>query len=164
MRTRVLHIVQNLNYGGMERLIAELAHRTDPERFDTHVLALEYFGRFAEGLAGIATLHTGPHMSRWSLLRPEGLARTIRGIAPDVVHSHSGVWYKAGLAPRMAGVRRIIHTEHGRVHPDLPVNRVVDHIAAWRTDVVVAVSTALGDYLQRRVVPRSTAIAIVPNG
>src|SRR2546426_5760718 len=45
-----------------------------------------------------------------------------RAVAPDVVHTHSGVWYKGSLAARHAGVPRLIHTDHGRHHPD-PLDR-----------------------------------------
>ena len=53
-RVRVLQIVNSLNYGGMERIIADLVRRTDPSRFDRHILALSYLGRFSEGLEDVA--------------------------------------------------------------------------------------------------------------
>ena len=63
-RIRVLQVIQNLNYGGMERLLADIVLRADPERFESHVLVLEYLGRFAEGLEGRAGLHVADPMSR----------------------------------------------------------------------------------------------------
>jgi glycosyltransferase involved in cell wall biosynthesis len=163
-RVKVLHVVQNLNYGGMERLIGEIARRVDPDRYDSHILTLQYHGRFAEHLEEHASLHSAPPMSRWSLLRPAKLAATVARIEPDVVHSHSGVWYKASLAARLAGVPRVIHTEHGRRHPDPWSDRLIDRLGARRTDVVVAVSAPLADHLRRRVLPRSAALAVIPNG
>jgi hypothetical protein len=67
-RVRVLHVIQNLNYGGMERLFADIVRRLDPARFESHVLVLGYFGRFAEGLDQFATLHEAVPMSRFSML------------------------------------------------------------------------------------------------
>src|SRR5690348_8097596 len=151
-RTRVLHVIQNLNYGGMERLLADIVRRADPERFESHVLVLQYLGRFADGLREHAELHVAEPMSRWSMVWPASLAQTIRGIAPDVVHTHSGVWYKTTLAARQAGVPRLIHTEHGRQTPDPWQSRVVDGLASRRTNVVVAVSEALAAQLARTVV------------
>jgi hypothetical protein len=49
-RLRVLHVIQNLNYGGMERLFADLVRLLDPERFESHVMYVNYLGRFGEGL------------------------------------------------------------------------------------------------------------------
>jgi glycosyltransferase involved in cell wall biosynthesis len=161
---QVLHMVQNLNYGGMERLIADLARRADPARFSSHVLALQYVGRFGHELDGVAAVHLGPKQEPWSLLRPARLASLIREIGPDVVNTHSGVWYKGSLAARMAGVPRIVHTEHGRRVPESWLDRLNDRIAARRTDTVVAVSDALVDYMRARVLPRGTDLRLVRNG
>jgi glycosyltransferase involved in cell wall biosynthesis len=148
----------------MERLLADIVRRSDPARFESHVLALEYLGRFAEGLDRWATLHEGPEMSRLSLVRPAALASTVREIAPDVVHLHSGVWYKASLAARMAGVPRVLHTEHGRHQPDPWVARFLDGLAARRTDVAVAVSSSVADILDRNVVRGRCRIEVILNG
>jgi glycosyltransferase involved in cell wall biosynthesis len=163
-RTRVLHLVQNLNYGGMERLIAELARHADPARFEVHVLALQYVGRFGRELEGCARVHLAGPMPPWSLLRPAALARQIARIAPDVAHTHSGVWLKAATAARMARVPRVVHTEHGRRDPEPVSDLWIDRLAARRTDVVAAVSRALSEHLRRHVVGRATAVAVVPNG
>ena len=161
---RVLHVIQNLNYGGMERLLADIVRGLDRSRFEAHVLVLQYFGRFADGLQEIAQLHQAPRMSRWSMVWPVALARQVARIAPHVVHTHSGVWYKASLAARMAGVRRIIHTEHGRQSPDPLSYRTIDSLAARRTDVVVAVSEPLRKQLIATRVAPARRMCVVQNG
>ncbi len=163
-RLRVLHAIQNLNYGGMERLLADMVERLDHGRFESHVLALGYLGRFAEGLERHATLHVAAPMPPYSMLWPSGLARQVREIAPDVVHTHSGVWYKVSLAARWARARRLIHTEHGRGKPDPWQARLVDHLASRRTDVVVAVSEVLADQLRETVVSDPARIRLIHNG
>jgi len=163
-RVRVLHVIQNLNYGGMERLFADLVRLLDRDRFESHVLVLGYFGHFAEGLEQFASLHPPPRLSRWSLVHPGALADQIRAIAPDVVHSHAGVWYKAARASRMAGVPRIVHTEHGRERPDPWLARRIGRLASGYTDVVVAVSDALAEQLRRTVVRYPDRVQTILNG
>ncbi|MDQ6828453.1 MAG: glycosyltransferase [Gemmatimonadota bacterium] len=163
-RTRVLHVIQNLHYGGMERVLADLARGADPSRFEVHVLGLQYLGRNAAGLSEIATLHVAPPQSRWSMVWPRTLTALMRSIAPDVVHSHSGVWYKASKAARHAGIRRIIHTDHGRQVPDPWQDRLLDRAASRRTDVVVAVSEPLAKKLADHVVAFPDRIRVVLNG
>ncbi len=163
-RIRVLHIIQNLHYGGMERLIAEIARTIDRDRFETHVLGLQYLGRFSNDMDESVTLHTGVKLPRWSMLWPGPLIDQIRAIKPDVVHTHSGVWYKASLAARKAGVPRIVHTDHGRALPDSWMHRKVDRLASGRTDVVIAVSQKLGDYLAKHVVAPGCRVEVVING
>lgn len=148
----------------MERLLADIVRRVDQDRFDNHVLALQYLGRFAEGLSGIATLHVAEPLRRLSMLRPSSLVRQIARIAPDVVHTHSGVWYKASLAARHARVPFVVHTEHGRQSPDPWHARLLDRAASRRTDLVVAVSDALARQLAATVVSGRCRIKVVCNG
>src|SRR5262245_14781259 len=148
----------------MERLFADIVRRLDQSRFESHVLVLGYFGRFAEGLEKFATLHQAVPMSRFSMLLPKSLARQIGRIAPDVIHTHSGVWYKTSLAARMAGKSRVIHTEHGRQRPDPWIERKIGWLASRRTDCVVAVSEILEQQLRETVVARGTMVRLIRNG
>jgi glycosyltransferase involved in cell wall biosynthesis len=162
--TRVLHLIQNLNYGGMERVLADLVNRLEPARFESHVMPLQYAGRFAADIAPTATLHDPPGQERTSLLWPRRLARAVRAVDPDVVHTHSGVWYKGARAARMARVPRVVHTEHGRHVPDPAIARFLDRAASRRTDVVVAVSEDLARTLVEGVGVSAAIVRVVPNG
>ena len=111
---RAAHVIQNLNYGGMERVLHDLARGLFCRGFDIHVVVLEYYGRFARGLEDCASLHQVRPMSKLSLFHPGELIALVRKIAPDIVHSHSGVWFKTARAAHLARVPVLIHTEHGR--------------------------------------------------
>ena len=163
-RVRVLQVVHKLDYGGLERLVGAIVRLLPAERFESHILTLSDFGRFAEGLAAHAQLHQHRSVPHLSMLWPRGLIRTIRALAPDAVHTHSGVWYKASLAARRAGVRRLVHTDHGRPYPDSLKDRLLDGLAARRTDVIVAVSDALRRQMAETLVPRPSRIRVVVNG
>jgi glycosyltransferase involved in cell wall biosynthesis len=160
---RILHVVNNLNFGGMERIIAELFRRTDRSRFELHLLVLSYLGHFSQGLEQYGTLHVATSAGRWSMIYPGGIAAQIRAIAPDVVHSHSGVWYKTSRAARMAGVPYVMHTDHGRRTPDPWLHRQIDRMASRRTDIVVAVSDVLARQLAG-VVADPGRIRMIRNG
>lgn len=162
-RIRVVQLVQNLNYGGMERVLADLVRGLDPAEFESHVVVLQYLGRFAAGLDEVATLHQVPPMNRLSMIHPGPLRDVLAGIGPDVVHSHSGVWFKGSLAARRAGVPLVVHTEHGRKSPDPWSDRVVDREASRRTDVVIAVSEVLAAHLTAAVRVRCP-VYLIPNG
>jgi glycosyltransferase involved in cell wall biosynthesis len=97
------------------------------------------------------------------MLRPTSLAEDIRAIAPDVVHTHSGGWYKVSRAVRMAGVPFHVHTDHGRNNPDPWLHRFIDRQASANTDVIVAVSELLGAQL-RHIVRRPERVRVIPNG
>ena len=164
-KLRVLHVIQNLNYGGMERLIWGMVDRADRQCFDMHILVLQYLGRFSEGMNDRATLHVASPQRKLSLVHPTQLARTMAQIAPDVVHTHSGVWLKASRAARMAGVPLTVHTEHGRRHsPDPLMDRITDHVAARFSDYVVAVSEPLVRHLASKLAVPPKKIRLINNG
>jgi glycosyltransferase involved in cell wall biosynthesis len=148
----------------MERLIADLVRCTDPERFESDVIVLQYLGRFARGLARFAKVHLVQPRPGWSMLWPKGLIRQLREIAPDVVHSHSGVWHKASLAARRAGVPRLVHTEHGHSMYKSWVARQIDRMAARRTDSIVVVSEELRNGLAERLGLDSSIFRVILNG
>lgn len=158
------HIIPGLDYGGMERLVNELAQALPPRGVEVHVVVIEGFGRFAEGLGGVASLHQVPPMSMLSLAYPGGLITILRAIRPDVVHSHAGVWFKASRAARLARVPVVIHTDHGRPVPDRVSDRLTDNLASRSTDVVIAVSEALAGVLRRRVVHDASRVRVITNG
>jgi glycosyltransferase involved in cell wall biosynthesis len=162
-RIRVLHVVNNLNYGGMERIVAEIVRRADPDRFEMHLLALGYIGHFGEGLERSATLHLADPMPKWSMLYPRVLARQIARIGPDVVHLHSGVLYKASLAASLAKVPYQIYTDHGRQNPDPWTHRMIDRRASGRIDVIAAVSDQLRAHLAK-FVKHPDRLRVVHNG
>jgi glycosyltransferase involved in cell wall biosynthesis len=161
---RILHVVLDLDQGGLERIVPDIVRRLPPERFESHVLALKFLGRNAAGLDAFGGLHVAGAMPPWSMAWPRGLTRQIGALAPDVVHTHSGVWYKASLAARRAAVPRLVHTDHGRLGPEHWKARLLDGLAARRTDVVVAVSEVLAEHLTRTVVRGAAPVVVVPNG
>jgi glycosyltransferase involved in cell wall biosynthesis len=164
-RIRVAYLIPGLHYGGMERILHDLTRALPPRGFEVHVVIVGgFFGRFADGLGDVAVLHQAPAMSRLSLMYPEHLIKVLRRIAPDVVHSHSGVWFRASRAARLAGVPVVIHTEHGRRVPDRVTDRLIDNLASRSTDLVIAVSEALAEVLRRRVVHDPRGLRVITNG
>lgn len=162
-RLRVVQVVLDLEAGGLERVVADLTRLLDPARFDVHVLALRFLGRHAEGLEQYATLHVAPPLPPWTMLWPRRLASSLRAIAPDVVHTHSGAWFKTAVAARSVGVRAIVHTEHGRPEHDPVIGRTIEFLASRKTDVLVAVSENLAGRM-RPWVSRRCRIETIPNG
>jgi len=161
---RVAYVIPGLHYGGMERLLHDLTKALPPRGFEVHVVVVVGFGRFADGLREVADLHQVPPMSKLSLIYPGQLIKVLRRVAPDVVHSHTGVWFKASRAARLAGVPVVIHTEHGRRVPERVTDRLIDNLASRSTDLIIAVSEALAEVLRRRVVHDQRRLRVITNG
>ena len=164
--TRVTHVLFDFDGGGLETIVATMAARFAGSDIEMSVISLS--GR--EGQLGRATrsllvdyVYMRP-MRRVSMLLPLGLARVIRRQRADVVHLHSGSWFKGALAARLAGVPRVIFTEHGREHHDPRPRRWLDKLAGLLTDRVVGVSERLSRYMIDKVGVRPKTVRTVPNG
>lgn len=122
-------------------------------------------GRVGEGIAPVVhAFHSLRPLPGLSMVAPVGVARAIRDTKADVVHLHSGAWWKPAWAARLAGVSRVVFTEHGREHDDPPLAKWLDRRAAAVTDVVVAVSSRLQRYLASSVGIPPERICVIDNG
>jgi sugar transferase (PEP-CTERM/EpsH1 system associated) len=160
---RIVHIVLDLHEGGLERLVTDLVRAGAHAGYEPHVVCLRRAGRLAAELT-TAQYTIVPRQNRLSMLAPLQASRLLRRLSPDIVHLHSGVWFKGAYASRLAGARRVIFTDHGRPHPDPLTHRLLDGLGARMSDRVVAVSAPLAEYLATRLrVPRAK-LRVIPNG
>jgi glycosyltransferase involved in cell wall biosynthesis len=97
-------------------------------------------------------------------LMPRELGAWLREVQPDVAHVHSGVWLKAAQAARAAGVPRVVYTLHGIPPTEPRIMRLYSRLAALRTDVLVAVSDSLRQYLLEQVRVPSHKVHVIHNG
>ncbi len=162
---RVTQVVFDLEGGGLESVVAALARGFKDSTIRMSIITLS--GR--EGRVGaslrdaIETIIPHRPLRGVSMLLPIGLSRAIASTRPDVVHLHSGAWFKPALAARLAAVRNTIYTEHGREHDDTGFARWLDRRASDLTARVVAVSPRLKAYLVNAVKIR-TPISVIRNG
>jgi sugar transferase (PEP-CTERM/EpsH1 system associated) len=115
-KIRLMHVVHTLMVGGMERLVVDLVEGLSPDLYDRYVCCLDQRGPLADELQGrgvtVYCLNKGSGV-RWDL--PWKVRRLIRRLGIGVVHTHnlSGLLY-GGVGATLAGVKVIVHTEHGR--------------------------------------------------
>jgi hypothetical protein len=131
----VAHVILDLQGGGMESLVATMGARFAGTDVSMSVLTLSgRVGHVGSGaLRHFHSFRVVRPQSGISMLRPSAVARALREMRPDVVHVHSGCWYKGVAAARFAGIPRVVYTEHGREHKE----------------------TRLGLWLARRATPTS---------
>jgi glycosyltransferase involved in cell wall biosynthesis len=162
----VTHVVFDFDGGGLETLVAEMAARFVGSSVHMSLVTLSgRVGRMGELTRDrFEQFHVLRPRPVVSMVLPLGVARAIRHTRADVVHLHSGSWYKGALAAKLAGVPRVIYTEHGREHDDPPIKRRVDGFAGRLTTTVVAVSERLARYLASDVGINPAKICTIHNG
>ncbi len=116
-RLRICHISMCLTTGGLERLLVEFARRTNPQEFQVQFVALGELGGPAEEIrelnCPVASFTRDALGSRWRQIT--SLARYLRDEQVDLIHTHNTFAHFYGtLAARLAGIRAIMNTQHGR--------------------------------------------------
>jgi glycosyltransferase involved in cell wall biosynthesis len=163
---RVAEISTSLERGGKERMIAELARRSDREKLQVEVVSMADRGALGDELeAAGCTVHA---LNRPSGFRPAliwRLARLFRENRIDVVHTHDDRAAVHALpAAVMAGIKRRIHTQH---HSQILYGkRSGIHLAARvgrLANAFVCVSRFGADLMRDEGIPAAT-LKVLPNG
>ena len=168
MRNVQVQVVQHLQPGGIETMALDLLRCAGDGR-ETYVVSLE--GTFDKALAAWPRL--APFADRlifldkppgWSVATAYRLWRLLKRLGATAVQTHHvGPLLYGGVAARLAGVRRLVHTEHDAWHLRDPRRRVLqDGLISLLRPTLVAdshlVAGELGDVLPKRT------YRVIPNG
>lgn len=163
---RVTHVVENLNRGGLERVVLDLAREQAMLGHAPQVVCLFEAGQLADELAANGIEIVACHKRRGLDRRALAILReAVRRHDAVVIHSHNAVaHYHAVLATLGHDLKRI-NTRHGM--GDYPFNRrreLTYRLSLLATDTVVAVcEAARQNFIRQGVFPVSKACT-VPNG
>jgi glycosyltransferase involved in cell wall biosynthesis len=162
----ITHVVENLNRGGLERVVIDLVRMQLRQGHRVQVICLFERGSLANELeaSGVPVFacgkRRGPDLR--ALLR---LRRRLRALGTDVMHTHNATaHYHAVLA--VLGLKlRIVNTRHGMGALDLASRREkLFRRTLSRTDAIVTVcEAARRELLAGGALPADLLVAI-PNG
>lgn len=163
----ISHVVENLNRGGLERVVIELVKAQSAAGHRCQVVCLYERGALAGELdaIGVPVVACGKRdgIDLGALRR---MRRALRDHATTVLHSHNSIpHYHAVLAGLGLGVARVLTTRHGMgdVSPSSRREWLFRQSMRW-TDVVAAVCEAARARLEQTgSAPRGKLVA-VPNG
>ena len=164
----IAHVLYRLDTGGMERVAVSVINRTG-ERYRHAVICLAGFGAMREQIEDTSipclSLHKKPGKDWFCYFR---LWRALRVLKPDLVHTYNIGALDAALIARLAGVRRVVHAEHGRDATD-PQGRSRKYRMLRRRfqpfiTRYLAVSRELRSWLADSVGIAPARIVFIPNG
>jgi sugar transferase (PEP-CTERM/EpsH1 system associated) len=165
----VLCLLHSLGRGGTENGVVNLLNRADPDRFRFSLVLME---RDRTMLARVDRPGLEVHTvgRRWGNdpLFPLKLASLFRRLRPDVVHTRGFSCVEGIPAARLAGVKAVVHGEHGRDADE--AEKMKPRRAAARSlffkmaDAVVTVSDELRRSLLANVRVPEDKIVRIPNG
>jgi glycosyltransferase involved in cell wall biosynthesis len=160
---RIVHVVENLNRGGLERVVIDLIEQQQIRGHECSVICLFEPGRLAPEIEklGVSLIacekRAGFDMS--ALLK---MRSAISAYGPEVVHTHNAVaHYYAVLAGLFLGGKRI-NTRHGMAnHPFSWKREIIYRASMFFTDMAAVVcDRARENFLKYRILPRAKAVTI----
>jgi glycosyltransferase involved in cell wall biosynthesis len=172
-RKKILHIVEDLNMGGLERVIETLVLGLDRRRYDVEVWCLARGGAIAEELLSLGVpVRILGLTSYYNPARVRELALILDAQRFDVVHTHG---YFASTFARLALLLKsgpvIVHHLHTTDRSFKLRNRKIESLLSLCTDRIICVSQAvsqfavesLGVHPQKIRVIYNTAFAVEDN-
>jgi sugar transferase (PEP-CTERM/EpsH1 system associated) len=160
---RIMHVVRTLATGGMETVVRRLVSALDPDQFQQTVCTL--ISAPCEQPPGTICLGRSPGEA--AFLVPQ-LTRLFRRERPDIVHSRNWATIEAVVAAKLAGVRCIVHSEHGRdlhtMGPQPWRRRLLRRISYACADRVFCVSRELRNYYCRQLAMKTSSLDVIANG
>lgn len=160
---RIALVVPNLQDGGLQRMVSDLAHSLDRRRFLPEVFCMRSLGIYAEPLrsSGIPVWDCAEPRIRIRGV-PMRLVGRLAAFRPRVIHAHSGTWLPAAVAKGILRYPRLMFTDHGRYPPEPRGRAIIERWCYRRTQVSIGVSAAAAGYVQQFLgVP---PLSVVPNG
>ena len=164
---KIMHVSDTLAFGGLEKIVSNLARYLDCQSFDFSACCFDDGGVYADEIkqAGkpVYTLRRTPGVDFQLFSK---LYRLFRQTKIDVLHTHNfGPLFYSVLPARLAGVKRIIHTDHARTaFPDLRRRMLMERFLAHFVDRIIAVSPQVKRDLVRYENIPERKIEIVWNG
>ena len=161
---RVMHLTYKFGVGGMEVGIAKLVNGLDPSRIVSSICSSVPGDSLKDRLR--------PGVKLFELNRRSGndpafvsqLYRLFKQERPDVVHTHRwGTLFEGIVAARLAGVRYVVHGEHGTLETRRH-NAWVQRFLWRRVDRLLSVSSRLAERMAREIAFPLHEITVIRNG
>lgn len=111
----ICHVIYRLDFGGLENGLVNLINRLPTDRFRHVVICLTYASEFRDRIQRDDVAIFELHKRAGKDIRTYGrLWRLVREIHPDIVHTRNISTIDMLAVARLAGIRRLVHSEHGR--------------------------------------------------
>jgi glycosyltransferase involved in cell wall biosynthesis len=162
----VMHVIEDLENGGAERVLVTLVSGLDPRRFRPVVCCLTKKGRMAAELEGrgipVVTMNKRPKIDLAMLFR---LRQIMREQKIAIAHTHvftANFWGR--LAAILAGVPVLITHEHSTFTVENRYRRWIESVLIRRTHRMIAVSENLRHRLLNKGGFSPDAVMTIHNG
>lgn len=165
-RITAVIVISNLEYGGAQRQVVELANNIDPQGIDLHICSLSNYVPLAPLLESSETrLHIVQKKFKFDLTVIPRLGQLLRRLRADIVHGYLfDAEIAARLAGRMAGTPAVGNSERNTDYPYKKRQLAVYRLTGRCVDFYVANSNAGARFNQRVLRNRPDIYYTIHNG
>lgn len=165
-KIRLMQITHDLAIGGLQQVVVNICKNIDREKFDISVLCLRRGGELVQEVEKLGIkMFILPQPQKTDYFAFLKVAKILRQERIKVIHTHNTQPFIDGvIGAILAGVKRRIHTDHGRIFPDKRRYMFAERIMAHFVDKVVAVSEDTARKLRQYERIPLKKITIIPNG
>jgi glycosyltransferase involved in cell wall biosynthesis len=164
---KIVHVIPSFGLGGMEKVISSLINSTS-HKYNHHLLILDgltdaYQWIKTDQVKGIPFFKNGSHAEYL-----KQLYKSIKYASPSLLMTYNWGATDAIWLGRLAGVDKIIHSEHGfnidETRKTLLTRDICRFIVYRLASKVITVSHQLKSFIRRRYYLSDRTIEIVSNG
>jgi len=150
-KKEVLHIVEDLNIGGLERIIESVVIGLSKNRYNIQVWCLAKGGEIAEGLIGrginLKILGLNSYYNPTKIVK---LSNHLRKSKIDIIHTHG---YFASTFARMAAILArtpvILTHIHTTYYGFRKRNILIERFLSFFTDKIICVSNSTREFVEK---------------
>jgi len=165
----ICHIIHRLEFGGLQNGLVNIINGLDGRHFRHTVMCLadatDYKARITNPDTRIVEIHKREGKDPGAYWR---VWRQLRSLAPDLVHTRNLSAVDMIFMARLAGVKRIVHSEHGLDVFELDgKNAKYNRLRRWTRPFVehyVAMSADLAHWLRADVGVAADRVSVFYNG
>lgn len=161
---KIVHLVSSLPYGGMQRLVSQIAEEQCRRGRAAHVLALYESAVFAADLRGRGVPFSMTPGTRPSFSAARVLRTLLRSLRPDLVHLHGGLLWSNTAA---LSLKREPWIQHVHCYPDSLLGAkgaALRFVNARLGDAYVGISRSVADAVRADVHRPDVPIYTIYNG
>lgn len=169
-KVSVLYLVDNLEVGGIQRLLLEIVRRLNKDRFRPLVYSFQPGGMLEKDLADAGAIMMGrdfKHHKNPLEIGPgiQHLQGIMRGERVDILHTQNFITHTFGCLPaKLAGVPVVVNTVHSMELWKKWFHLTIDRLTYEVSDKIIAVSEAVKRYLIEKERLDPEKIVVIYNG
>lgn len=161
---KIVHVIPSLPYGGMQRLVAQIAEEQRRRGREAHVLAIYQSGMFEDDLRARGVPFSVTPGTRPSVAGARALRAHLRSLQPDVVHLHGGLLWSNTASLFLKHEPWI---QHVHSYPDSlrgTKGALLRVINASLCDAYIGISRSVAQVVRGRIEDRVAPVYTIYNG